>query len=104
MTNGCPYCQGALTSGHEIKVYKCFQCARMYRVEGGYLKLWPYREYEHLPHRNTLVLRGGIQITLDGRGRVSDEDFLGILLCSLTICMVCLMWQEYNSHQITNLT
>jgi hypothetical protein len=64
--NGCPYCQGALTSGYELKVYKCFQCARMYRVEDGYLKLWPYREYEHLPHRKTLVLRGGIQITLDG--------------------------------------
>jgi hypothetical protein len=48
------------------KMYKCFQCARMYRVEDGYLKLRPHREYEHLPHRKTLVLRERIQTTLDG--------------------------------------
>jgi len=54
--SGCLYCQGAIFPGYEplgpngMKVYKCFQCGRMYLNNNGHLKLWPYREYEHLSH------------------------------------------------------
>jgi DNA-directed RNA polymerase subunit RPC12/RpoP len=31
-----------------MEVYKCFHCGRMYLNKNGHLRLWPYREYEHL--------------------------------------------------------
>ena len=52
--SGCLYCQGALFGGYKplgpdgMEVYKCFHCGRMYLNKNGYLRLWPYREYEHL--------------------------------------------------------
>jgi len=53
--SGCLYCQGALFGGHKplgaegLEVYKCFQCGRMYiSTKNGYIRLWPYRNYEHL--------------------------------------------------------
>jgi hypothetical protein len=52
--SGCLFCQGALLGGYRIlapdgmAVYKCFHCGRMYLGENNHIRLWPYREYEHL--------------------------------------------------------
>jgi hypothetical protein len=64
--SGCPYCQGALFDGHQplgsdgLQVYKCFHCARMYRLEDGHLVLWPFREYPHLKGRHLLAASRGV--------------------------------------------
>lgn len=59
--SGCLYCQGAIVwcphimgPSNKPGISKCFHCGRMFLVHNGYLKLWPYREYEHLKPRNRI--------------------------------------------------
>lgn len=51
--SGCLYCEGALFWRTEYSpdnkgVYVCLHCGRKYLSLNGHIRLWPYREYEHL--------------------------------------------------------
>lgn len=56
--SGCLYCEGALIwkkgewSPDKRGVFVCFNCGRMYLSFNGNIRLWPYREYEHLVQKN----------------------------------------------------
>lgn len=88
--SGCLYCHGALLWGYKplgpdrISVYKCIHCGRMFeRInENGWIRLFPYKEYEHLPSLNKAEENKTQNVPPKSNTnlkRLKEKNFIGIL-------------------------